>query len=139
MQLGTSGEMAVKVESTYHKPCFAMDDGRCLRLLKSFSAYHTLFYQPRSPAQVARSLDRVIADIRKRFDSVDPVESRANVVCVAHSHVLSAFALRWVGRPLEEGTRLLLDTAGVAVLRCVSKARPDNTVYDRAGKKKADD
>ena len=73
----------------------------------------------------------MIVDIQKQFESVDPAESRTNVVCVAHSHVLSAFALRWVGRPWEEGTRLLLDTAGVAVLRYVAK---------RSGSKaKADD
>ena len=78
----------------------------------------------------------MIADIRTRFESIDPAQSsRANVVCVAHSHVLSAFALRWVGRPLEEGTRLLLDTAGVAVLRCVDPQQ----VELPESEKKADD
>ena len=62
-------------------------------------------------------LDRLIADIKNQFRRTCLKNNPSDVVCVAHSHILSAFALRWVERPLEDGIRLLLDTAGVAILR----------------------
>jgi broad specificity phosphatase PhoE len=39
-----------------------------------------------------------------------------NVVCIAHGHILASFALRWAEQPLRNGMRLLMETAGVAVL-----------------------
>lgn len=43
-----------------------------------------------------------------------------DVVCIGHGHILAAMALRWVDEPLENGVRLLMEPAGVAVLGYLS-------------------
>ena len=107
MKLGTFGKQVVRVESTCSEPPGA------------FALTHPLTFHQRSPAQVAVRLDHLIADIKNQLMHTSSTNKPSDVVCVAHSHILSAFALRWVERPLEDGIRLLLDTAGVAVLRYV--------------------
>jgi broad specificity phosphatase PhoE len=44
---------------------------------------------------------------------------KGDVVIVAHGHILRAFAVRWVGKPLTE-TALILEAGGVGTLRYVS-------------------
>lgn len=39
-----------------------------------------------------------------------------DVVCIGHGHSLAALAMRWAGQPLKNGTRLLIEPAGVAIL-----------------------
>ncbi|KAK5189301.1 Sedoheptulose 1,7-bisphosphatase [Exophiala xenobiotica] len=72
-----------------------------------------------SPAQVTKRLDGFISklmdDLRKSENGAGGLE-RSDIVCVAHGHILSALATRWTGRSLEDGMRLLIDTAGIAVL-----------------------
>lgn len=72
----------------------------------------------RSPSDITRRLDRLIADIRSRFHepaiSFSPVDSREKAPCgdvllVAHGHILRAFAMRWIGRELTQGVSLLLE------------------------------
>lgn len=39
-----------------------------------------------------------------------------DIVCIGPSQSLAALAMRWAGLPLKCGTRLLIETAGVAIL-----------------------
>ena len=59
-------------------------------------------------------LDDLIKDIRTRFHN--PAMSAgsdgapcADVLLVAHGHILRAFAMRWIGRQLTDGVSLLLE------------------------------
>lgn len=76
----------------------------------------------RSPQEVSNRLDSLISEILHQMDTLGPnaggttVPRPKNVVCVAHGHVLATFALRWAQQPLRNGMRMLMETAGVAVL-----------------------
>ncbi|KAE8383900.1 histidine phosphatase superfamily [Aspergillus bertholletiae] len=74
-----------------------------------------------SPQEVSARLDRLISEIQQFLGSqsydVRGGEPRdVDIVCVAHGHILSALALRWAEQPLENGMRLLTETAGVGTL-----------------------
>ncbi|QKX59971.1 uncharacterized protein TRUGW13939_07113 [Talaromyces rugulosus] len=71
-----------------------------------------------SPEDVCRRLDAFIAGIRethhkKSFAGSD--STKVDVLVVAHGHILRAFAMRWVGKPLTE-TALILEAGGVGTL-----------------------
>lgn len=75
----------------------------------------------RSPEDVCRRLDAFIANIRethhkKSFAGSD--DTKIDVLVVAHGHILRAFAMRWIGKPLTE-TALILEAGGVGTLRYV--------------------
>jgi probable phosphoglycerate mutase len=82
----------------------------------------TLMGVIRSPQDVSDRLDSLISEILSQMDMFRPnvggttVPRPKNVVCVAHGHVLAAFALRWAQQPLRNGMRMLMETGGVAVL-----------------------
>lgn len=65
---------------------------------------------------VTARLDRVLARLAE-------VEGR--VLVVAHGHTLPALAARWLGLPVTEGRRLVLDTTTVSVL---SRHREDAVI-----------
>lgn len=70
--------------------------------------------QCRSPQQVMDRLDELIADIRTRFHGPAMSSGKdhapcADVLVVAHGHILRAFAMRWIGRQLTDGVSLLLE------------------------------
>jgi len=71
----------------------------------------------RSPQDITDRLDRLIADIRARqgpcFGNSDP----GDILLVAHGHILRAFAMRWVGKALDDGLTFLLEAGGVGTLR----------------------
>lgn len=72
----------------------------------------------RSPDDIVRRLDAVIADIREKYHRQcfeNPGDS-GDVLIVAHGHILRAFAMRWIGKPLTE-TSLILEAGGVGTLR----------------------
>jgi len=74
-----------------------------------------------SPKDVSERLDRLIADIRSRFHEKVMGKSAedhgcGDVLIVAHGHILRAFAMRWIGKPLTEGVSLLLEAGGVGTL-----------------------
>ncbi|KAI9809104.1 MAG: hypothetical protein M1825_002393 [Sarcosagium campestre] len=74
-----------------------------------------------SPDQVSERLDKVIANIRSRFqkDAIGKPEEScppADVLLVAHGHILRAFAMRWIGKPLRDGPSMLLEAGGVGTL-----------------------
>ncbi len=49
----------------------------------------------------------------KRGAEADP----SDVVIVAHGHILRAFAMRWIGKSLQDGPAFLLEAGGVGTLR----------------------
>ena len=60
-----------------------------------------------SPAQVGARADRLIARLR----SMD-----GDVALFSHGHFGRALAIRWIGLPVGDGERLLLDTASLGIL-----------------------
>lgn len=72
-----------------------------------------------SPKEVEERCDRLIEKIRGEWHA--PVMNDGNgprdVLCVAHGHLLRAFAMRWVGKKLEEPLTLILEAGGVGTLR----------------------
>ncbi len=79
--------------------------------------------QTRSPDDVTRRIDRLIAEIRGKWQGprmgtqhgADP--EPADVLVVAHGHILRAFAMRWAGKSLQDGPAFLLEAGGVGTLR----------------------
>ena len=69
----------------------------------------------RSPDEVSKRLDKLIADIRTRFHekamgkTSKDEKMQGDVLVVAHGHILRAFAMRWIGRALTDGVSLLLE------------------------------
>lgn len=75
----------------------------------------------RRPEDVVKRLDGLIAAIREKYHKPESGESvsgvkHADILIVAHGHILRAFALRWVGKPLSEGA-FILEAGGVGTLR----------------------
>ncbi|OJJ43084.1 hypothetical protein ASPZODRAFT_169660 [Penicilliopsis zonata CBS 506.65] len=73
-----------------------------------------------SPQQVIDRLDALIAEIREKyhrpcFQEQGDDSSSGDVLVVAHGHILRAFAMRWMGKPLT-GTALILEAGGVGTL-----------------------
>ncbi|KAF7717887.1 Histidine phosphatase superfamily (clade-1) protein [Penicillium ucsense] len=71
-----------------------------------------------SPDDIVRRLDAVIAEIRSKYHQPafdQPDQHKGDVLVVAHGHILRAFAMRWVGKPLDE-TSLILEAGGVGTL-----------------------
>lgn len=80
----------------------------------------------RSPEQVTERIDRLIKDIRERWQAAcfsrakdEAAKEPGDVLIVAHGHILRAFAQRWVGHTLQEGPTFLLEAGGVGTLRYV--------------------
>jgi broad specificity phosphatase PhoE len=78
-----------------------------------------LFY--RSPEDVTKRVDRLIAEIREKYHA--PVIGKAkdeagpgDVLIVAHGHILRAFAMRWSNETLSTGPIFLLEAGGVGTL-----------------------
>lgn len=75
----------------------------------------------RSPEDVIKRLDSLVAEIRSKHHTEEAAKSGegflpSDVVVVAHGHILRAFAMRWVGKPLTD-TALILEAGGVGTLR----------------------
>ncbi|KAB5547017.1 phosphoglycerate mutase [Coniochaeta sp. 2T2.1] len=76
-----------------------------------------------SPEQVTERIDRLIKDIRERWQAdafarskEDAAKQPGDILIVAHGHILRAFAQRWVGHTLQEGPTFLLEAGGVGTL-----------------------
>ncbi|KAI5867693.1 phosphoglycerate mutase-like protein [Durotheca rogersii] len=75
-----------------------------------------------SPEDITERVDRLIKQIRETWHL--PVIGKpkseelppGDVLIVAHGHILRAFALRWVGKMLQEGPAFLLEAGGVGTL-----------------------
>ncbi|PGH35486.1 phosphoglycerate mutase [[Emmonsia] crescens] len=73
-----------------------------------------------SPDDVIQRLDALIAEIRSKYHSKAMAKSahepvNGDVLIVAHGHILRAFAMRWIGKPLTE-TAFILEAGGVGTL-----------------------
>ncbi|KAJ5305782.1 hypothetical protein PENANT_c015G06634 [Penicillium antarcticum] len=71
-----------------------------------------------SPEDVIRRLDALIAEIREKYQRScfgNSDDAKGDVLVVAHGHILRAFAMRWVGKPLTE-TSLILEAGGIGTL-----------------------
>ncbi|KAJ5772390.1 hypothetical protein N7520_002919 [Penicillium odoratum] len=71
-----------------------------------------------SPEDVMRRLDALIAEIRDKYQREcfeNPGCLKGDVLVVGHGHILRAFAMRWVGKPLTE-TSFILEAGSVGTL-----------------------
>ena len=73
-----------------------------------------------SPEQIISRVDSLIAEIREKYHK--PVIGKpkqpgvtGDVMVVGHGHILRAFAIRWVEKPLTE-TALIMEAGGVGTL-----------------------
>lgn len=80
----------------------------------------------RSPSDVTARLDRLISEIRAKWQgpALEPAADggkapSADMLIVAHGHILRAFAMRWIGKSLRDGPAFLLEAGGVGTLRYV--------------------
>lgn len=76
----------------------------------------------RSPEDVTERVDRLIAEIRTKYQApaIGKPKGQAppgDVLIVAHGHILRAFAMRWVNKTLQDGPTFLLEAGGVGTLR----------------------
>ena len=74
-----------------------------------------------SPSDISARVDRLVTKIRemqKRIVSETKEGARpcADVVCVAHAHILRAFTTRWLSGPIEMGRHLVYDAGGIGCL-----------------------
>ena len=68
-----------------------------------------------------KRLDALVHEIRTKYHTREATASKdenaaTDIVVVAHGHILRAFAMRWVGKPLTD-TALILEAGGVGTLR----------------------
>ena len=97
---------------------------RCcsFRPIPVFSGAQAHCRHNRSPGQIVERLDRLIGEIRTKYhaDAIGRPKTQDHMHCdvliVAHGHILRAFAMRWIGRPLTS-TAFILEPGGVGTLR----------------------
>jgi sedoheptulose-bisphosphatase len=76
----------------------------------------------RSTEEIVERLDRLVHEIRSKYHAAtigkpkDEATSNRDVLVVAHGHILRAFAMRWIGKPLTHAA-FLLEAGGVGTLR----------------------
>lgn len=77
----------------------------------------------RSPDEVTTRLDRLITQIRSYQEPYLSSSTGKATTCgtgdimvVGHGHILRAFAMRWVGKSLQEGPTFLMEAGGVGTL-----------------------
>lgn len=73
-----------------------------------------------SPEDIIKRVDRVIREIREKYHG--PVIGKpkdktvkGDVLIVGHGHILRAFAIRWIGKPLTE-SHFIMEAGGVGTL-----------------------
>jgi broad specificity phosphatase PhoE len=97
----------------------------------------------RTPQQVSDRVDALIKEIKGVMEGTAAtwpggktvphvVQEPRDVVCIAHGHILATFALRWLGRTLDQGTRILFEPAGVAILGYVFTPCPRDLGLDQS-------
>lgn len=80
----------------------------------------------RSPEQVAARLDSLIKKIHEIQGPNMHGESPADVVLVAHGHILRAFTKRFLNYPLEFPLSIMMHPGAIGVLRSVLLRRVSN-------------
>lgn len=71
----------------------------------------------RSPEQVTERLDSLIRKIHEIQGPCMHGERPADVLLVAHGHLLRAFVKRWLKLPLHDSLSMMLEPGGVGMLR----------------------
>ena len=112
--------MDVRGESTFFPFIFILAPGFACYIHDSND--HAL---NRSPQDVTARVDGLINEIREKYHRVcfNSEDEVGDVLIVAHGHILRAFAMRWVDKPLEH-TSLILEAGGVGTLRYFALAFP---------------
>jgi broad specificity phosphatase PhoE len=72
-----------------------------------------------TPGQVCVRADRLVARVRS---------AQGDVALFSHGHFGRVFAARWVGFPVQEGQRLMLDTASLSILGYEHDNRSDPVI-----------
>jgi broad specificity phosphatase PhoE len=75
-----------------------------------------LTFVSRSAQQVSDRLDSLIAKIRNLQGPHMTDDQPADVLLVAHGHILRAFVKRWLGYPLDFRLLLMLEPGGVGIV-----------------------
>jgi sedoheptulose-bisphosphatase len=74
-----------------------------------------------SPEDIIQRVDTLIREIRERYHKpvigkpTSETQGKGDVMVVGHGHILRAFAIRWIGKPLTE-TAFLMEAGGVGTL-----------------------
>jgi probable phosphoglycerate mutase len=68
------------------------------------------------PVPHGETIDQVSARAERVLARLRPMAAAADVVVVAHGHLLRVLAARWIDQPAAFGQRLVLGTAAVSVL-----------------------
>jgi len=71
----------------------------------------------RTAEQVTERLDSLIREIREIQGPNMHGEKHADVVVVAHGHILRAFTKRWLGYDMSNPFAMMLEPGGVGILR----------------------
>lgn len=93
----------------------------------------------RTPEQISARIDELIAEIRQSIERTvtewpsgrqisHTTRQARDIVCIGHGHILAALALRWAGKPLDHGLRLLMEPSSVAILSYVSFFPHDRSI-----------
>lgn len=74
-----------------------------------------------SPEQIIKRVDALIQEIREKYHKhvigkpMSETHGKGDVMVVGHGHILRAFAIRWIGKPLTE-TAFIMEAGGVGTL-----------------------
>jgi len=84
-----------------------LGSGEILRIRPGWKLFRDGCPGGESPAQVAARADRLISRLRSM---------EGDVALFSHGHFGRALGARWIGLPVGDGERLLLDTASLSIL-----------------------
>ncbi|KAI9769726.1 MAG: hypothetical protein M1839_003602 [Geoglossum umbratile] len=88
-----------------------------LDLQKPWSIWRDGCEEGEAPEQVAQRLDSLIAEIRTLQSPNMHGGQPADVLLVAHGHLLRAFVKRWLNLSMEFPLAMMLEPGGIGVLR----------------------
>jgi broad specificity phosphatase PhoE len=102
---------AARVEPDLQEWNYGAYEGRTTADIRAQQPDWNLFQdgcpQGESVEQISQRADRLLATVR-------PMDGR--VALFSHGHFLRALAVRWIGRPVQEGEHFALDTASLSIL-----------------------
>ncbi|HTB80754.1 MAG TPA: histidine phosphatase family protein [Opitutaceae bacterium] len=102
---------AARVEPDLQEWDYGNYEGRTTAEIHTEQARWNLFQdgcpQGESVEQISQRADRLLAAVR----SMD-----GTVALFSHGHFLRALAVRWIGRPVQQGQHFALDTASLSIL-----------------------
>lgn len=66
--------------------------------------------------QVTKRVDELIFKIQEIHKDYLNKDEECDIVVIAHGHILRCFAARWIGLPINQNPKFMLDAGGVCVL-----------------------